>query len=73
MAATMLAGFLVTATGNWALPFYTAAAAIVVGALVMAVGVSARPLFLETNVPAREIGTLSGWRVKRPGKVRGSL
>ncbi|MCS6924949.1 MAG: MFS transporter [Candidatus Binatia bacterium] len=46
MAATMLAGFLVTATGNWALPFYTAAVAIVVGALVMAVGVSARPLFL---------------------------
>ena len=47
MAATMLAGFLVTATGNWALPFYTGAAAIFMAALVMAFGVSAQPLFLE--------------------------
>jgi MFS family permease len=47
MAATMLAGFMVTATGNWALPFYTGACAILVAAVVMAVGVSAQPLFLD--------------------------
>jgi MFS family permease len=47
MAATMLSGFVVTATGNWALPFYTGAAAILIAALVMAIGVSAQPLFLD--------------------------
>lgn len=47
MAAAMLAGYQVTATGNWALPFYTAAGAIVVAALIMALGVSAEPLRLS--------------------------
>jgi sugar phosphate permease len=47
MAAAILAGYQVTATGNWALPFYTAAGGIVVAAVVMAIGVSAQPLFLE--------------------------
>jgi sugar phosphate permease len=47
MAATILSGFMVTATGNWALPFYTGAGAILVASLVMAVGVSAQPLPLE--------------------------
>ncbi|MBI3302597.1 MAG: MFS transporter [Deltaproteobacteria bacterium] len=47
MAATMLSGFMVTATGNWALPFYTGAGTIMVAALVMALGVSAQPLFLD--------------------------
>ena len=49
MAATLLAGFLVTTTGNWALPFYTGAGAILVAVLVMALGVSAQPLFLEVE------------------------
>ena len=53
MAATLLAGFLVTSTGNWALPFYTGAGAILVAVLVMALGVSAQPLFLEVGSPAR--------------------
>jgi MFS family permease len=47
MAAALLAGYQVTATGNWALPFYTAAGSIFVAALIMAFGVSAQPLFLE--------------------------
>jgi len=47
MVAAMLAGYQVTATGNWALPFYTAAGAISVAALIMAWGVSAEPLQLE--------------------------
>jgi len=53
MAATLLAGFLVTSTGNWALPFYTGAGAILVAVLVMALGVSAQPLFLEVGSPAK--------------------
>ena len=55
MAAAMLAGYQVTATGNWALPFYTAAGAIVVAALIMAVGVSAEPLRL---VDTRNAGAI---------------
>jgi sugar phosphate permease len=47
MVAALLAGYQVTATGNWALPFYTAAGSIFVAALIMAFGVSAQPLFLE--------------------------
>ena len=49
MVAAMLAGYQVTATGNWALPFYTAAGAISVAALIMAWGVSAEPLRLEEH------------------------
>ncbi len=45
MAAATFSGYQVTATGNWALPFYTAAGGIFVAALIMALGVSARPLF----------------------------
>jgi sugar phosphate permease len=51
VVAAMLAGYQVTATGNWALPFYTAAGSIFVAALIMAFGVSAQPLFSEE--PAR--------------------
>lgn len=47
VVAAMLAGYQVTATGSWALPFYTAAGCIVVAALIMAIGVSAQPLFAE--------------------------
>ena len=47
MVAAMLAGYQVTATGNWALPFYTAAAGIMAAAAVMALGVSAQPLVLD--------------------------
>jgi len=47
ITAAMLTGYQVTATGNWALPFYTAAGGITVAALVWAVGVSAQPLFLD--------------------------
>jgi hypothetical protein len=46
MVASILTGYQVTTTGNWALPFYTAAGGIVVAALVMAFGVSAQPLVL---------------------------
>jgi len=46
MVAAILAGYQVTATGNWALPFYTAAGSIAVAAVIMALGVSAQPLFL---------------------------
>jgi sugar phosphate permease len=46
MAATILAGYQVTTTGNWALPFYTAAGAIMVAAVIMGLGVSAEPLRL---------------------------
>lgn len=55
MAATMLAGFLVTATGNWALPFYSGAAAILVASLVMALGVSAEPLFVSQADSVRAV------------------
>src|SRR4029453_16362417 len=55
MAAAILAGYQVTATGNWALPFYTAAAGIVVAALMMAVGVSAQPLVLEQEDETRAV------------------
>src|SRR5262249_28675232 len=37
IVAAMLAGYQVSATGNWALPFYTAAGCISVAALIMAV------------------------------------
>lgn len=47
VVATTFAGYQVTATGNWALPFYTSAALIFVAAVVMMVGVSPQPLFLE--------------------------
>lgn len=47
VVAAMLAGYQVTATGNWALPFYTAAGCIIVAAVIMALGVSAQPLFAE--------------------------
>jgi sugar phosphate permease len=47
MVAAMLAGYQVTTTGNWALPFYTAAGCIFVAALIMALGVSAQPLFAQ--------------------------
>ncbi|MBI3756507.1 MAG: MFS transporter [Deltaproteobacteria bacterium] len=47
VVAAMLAGYQVTATGNWALPFYTAAGCIVVASVIMALGVSAQPLFAE--------------------------
>ena len=47
MVAAMLAGYQVTATNNWALPFYTAAGSICVAALIMAFGVSALPLVLD--------------------------
>jgi sugar phosphate permease len=55
MAATMLAGFLVTATGNWALPFYSGAAAILMASLVMALGVSAEPLFVSQADSVRAV------------------
>ena len=48
VAATLLSGLLVTQTNNWALPFYTGAGAVLMAALVMALGVSAQPLFAET-------------------------
>ncbi|MBM4258821.1 MAG: MFS transporter [Deltaproteobacteria bacterium] len=44
MVAAMLAGYQVSSTGNWALPFYTAAGSILFAALIMALGVSAEPL-----------------------------
>lgn len=62
MVATILSGFLVTTTGNWALPFYTAAGAILVAAVVMAFGVSAQPLFL---------GQVDRVRAVRPAPARG--
>jgi sugar phosphate permease len=49
MVAAMLAGYQVTATGNWALPFYTAAGLISVAAVIMAVGVSAHPLVIGSS------------------------
>ena len=55
MVATVLSGFMVTATGNWAVPFYTAAGAILVAAVVMAFGVSAQPLFLEQTDMVRTV------------------
>lgn len=62
MAAAMLAGYQVAATGNWALPFYTAAGSIFVAALVMALGVSAEPLRLAEP---RNVAAI------RPEPVRG--
>jgi MFS family permease len=47
MVAAMLAGYQVTTTGNWALPFYTAAGLIALAAAIMALGVSAQSLFSE--------------------------
>jgi ACS family glucarate transporter-like MFS transporter len=65
VAATTFAGYQVTATGNWALPFYTSAALILVAAVVMAVGVSPRPLFLEQSEEKRAIQPeLMGERVR---------
>ena len=62
MVAAILAGYQVAATGNWALPFYTAAGAISAAALIMAVGVSAQPLFLGQD---QKVATL------RPEPVEG--
>ncbi|MGE0824665.1 MAG: MFS transporter [Candidatus Binatia bacterium] len=56
VAASMFAGYQVTATENWALPFYTAAGGIVVAAAVMAFGVSAQPLVIKQKsapIPAQ--------------------
>ncbi|MGE0684866.1 MAG: hypothetical protein AB7P69_28640, partial [Candidatus Binatia bacterium] len=47
VAAATFAGYQVTATGNWALPFYTSAGLIMIATVVMAVWVSPQPLFLE--------------------------
>lgn len=55
IVAAMLAGYQVTATGNWALPFYTSAGGIAVAAVIMAIGVSAQPLFARESVPAGAI------------------
>ena len=62
MVAAMLAGYQVATTGNWALPFYTAAGSIAVAALIMALGVSAEPLRLP------EPGSVS---IIRPEPVKG--
>lgn len=51
VVAAMLAGYQVTATGNWALPFYTAAGGICLAAVIMAFGVSVRPLFAQEDAP----------------------
>jgi sugar phosphate permease len=40
----MVAGFLVARTGDWSLPFYTAAAGCLLGAVVLGILVSVRPL-----------------------------
>jgi sugar phosphate permease len=55
VAAATFAGYQVTATGNWALPFYTSAALIVLATAVMAVGVSPHPLFLEQPEKGRSV------------------
>jgi len=55
VAASMFAGYQVTATGNWALPFYTSAGLILAAAVVMALGVSPKPLFLEEAKGVREV------------------
>lgn len=46
LVAAMFTGYQVDATHNWALPFYTAAGLIALAAIIMAIGVSAQPLFL---------------------------
>jgi MFS family permease len=43
----MVAGFLVARTGDWSLPFYTAAAGCLLGAVVLGILVSVRPLEFE--------------------------
>jgi hypothetical protein len=50
MVAAILAGYQVTATGNWALPFYTAADDFCAGDHGR---VSAQPLFLEQEQKLR--------------------
>ncbi len=64
VAATMLSGFLVVQTNNWALPFYMGAGTVFVAAIIMALGVSAQPLFGETagetTEPVAEIEHTSG-------------
>lgn len=55
VAAATFAGYQVTATGNWALPFYTSAGLIMIAAAVMAVGVSPQPLFLEQPEKIRSV------------------
>jgi sugar phosphate permease len=55
VAATTFAGYQVTATGNWALPFYTSAGLIMIATVVMAVGVSPQPLFLEQPEKVRSV------------------
>ncbi len=53
--ASMLAGYQVATTGNWALPFYTSAGGITIAALIMAVGVSAQPLFTQELTSPRVV------------------
>jgi sugar phosphate permease len=49
----MIAGFLVARTGDWSLPFYTAAGGCLVGAVVLAAFVPVRPFeFTEQPSPA---------------------
>jgi MFS family permease len=43
----MVAGFLVARTGDWSLPFYTAAAGCLVGAVVLGILVPVRPIEFE--------------------------
>jgi len=55
VAAATFSGYQVTATGNWALPFYTSAGLILIAAVVMAVGISPQPLFLEQAEKKRSL------------------
>ncbi len=70
MIAAILAGYQVTTTGNWALPFYTAAGGIAVAAVVMAFGVSAQPLVFERTEKA-PAGRPESFDKLRPGSVKG--
>lgn len=46
----MVAGFLVTATSDWALPFYSAALGCLIGAVVLALFVPVRPLAIVPRI-----------------------
>ena len=70
MVAAILAGYQVTTTGNWALPFYTAAGGIAVAAVVMAFGVSAQPLVFERTEKA-PAGRPESFDKLRTGSVKG--
>ncbi len=54
----------VAQTNNWALPFYMGSGTVFVAAIIMALGVSAQPLFGETagetTEPVAEIEHTSG-------------